>query len=42
MADIAQQISGSILEIIQASGHLPNIDQKDQFNIILLNALKSF
>jgi len=42
MADIAQQISGSILEIIQASGHLPNIDQKDQFNIVLLNALKSF
>jgi 3-oxoadipate enol-lactonase len=42
MADIAQQISGSILEIIQASGHLPNIDQKDQFNFVLLNALKSF
>jgi 3-oxoadipate enol-lactonase len=42
MADIAQQISGGALEIIQGGGHLPNIDQKDQFNLVLLNALTSF
>jgi len=42
MADIAQQISGSNLVTIEGAGHLPNIDQKDQFDVVLLNALNSF
>lgn len=39
MADIAGRISGSVLEVIPAAGHLPNIDQSENFNAALLRHL---
>lgn len=36
MADIQQQIAGSVLEVIPDAGHLPNVDQPAAFNAALL------
>jgi 3-oxoadipate enol-lactonase len=41
MADIQKLIPNSKLEVIEGSGHLPNIDNSSRFNDLLLQALKS-
>ena len=41
MSEIGQLISGSILDVINGSGHLPNIDQGEVFNAALLKALNT-
>jgi 3-oxoadipate enol-lactonase len=41
MKDIQSRISGASLELIPNAGHLPNIDQADLFNIVLLRHLNS-
>ena len=40
MAEIQRLIPGSKLEVIEGSGHLPNIDNSSRFNDLLLQALK--
>ncbi|MEA9568965.1 alpha/beta hydrolase [Polynucleobacter sp. AP-Nickl1-40-C4] len=41
MADIQKLIPNSKLEVIEGSGHLPNIDNSTRFNDLLISALKS-
>lgn len=41
MTEIQKLISGSKLNVIKGAGHLPNIDQSESFNKLLLQSLKS-